>query len=93
MVEGVDFVPERVPCGGPDVARTLLSADGAVILTGWPVRPDSVVNAAAAVLGTRLRVLEKVGEDHGQWRRAGAASGWRQCGRGYPRSAGVPAQR
>jgi len=31
-----------------------------VVLTGWPVEPDSVVNAAAAVLGTRLRELEKV---------------------------------
>lgn len=62
VVEGVDFVPERVPRGETDTARKLLERDGAVILTGWPVEPDSTVNAAAAMLGTRLRELEKVRE-------------------------------
>lgn len=59
-LESVDFVPERVPGGETVRARKLLERDGAVILTGWPVEPDSTVNAAAAVLGTRLRELEKV---------------------------------
>ena len=60
IVEGVDFVPERVPRTETSAARQLLERDGAVILTGWPVEPDSVVCAATAVLGTRLRELEKV---------------------------------
>lgn len=34
--------------------RTLLERDGAVIPTGLPVEPDSVVLAAAEVFGTRL---------------------------------------
>ncbi len=59
-VEGVDFVPERLPRTETSAARQLLERDGAVILTGWPVEPDSVVNAAAAMLGTRLRELERV---------------------------------
>ncbi|MGH3565562.1 MAG: TauD/TfdA family dioxygenase [Pseudonocardia sp.] len=62
MVEGVDFVPERVTRTEIAAARKLLERDGAVILTGWPVEPDSAVNAAAAVLGTRLRELERVRE-------------------------------
>lgn len=60
IVEGVDFVPERLPRTETSAARQLLERDGAVILTGWSVEPDSVVNAAAAVLGTRLRELERV---------------------------------
>lgn len=62
LVENVDFVPDRVPRSDAITARTMLGVDGAVILTGWPVEPDSVVKAAAAVLGTRLRELEKVRE-------------------------------
>lgn len=61
-VEGVDFVPERVERDDHKRARALLERDGAVIFTGCPVEPDSTVNAAAAVLGTRLRELEKVQE-------------------------------
>lgn len=60
IVEGVDFVPERLPRTETSAARQFLERDGAVILTGWPVEPDSVVSAAAAVLGTRLRELERV---------------------------------
>ncbi|MGH3899709.1 MAG: TauD/TfdA family dioxygenase [Pseudonocardiaceae bacterium] len=60
IVEGVDFVPQRVSRTEVSAARGLLERDGAVILTGWPVEADSVVNAAAAVLGTRLRELERV---------------------------------
>ncbi len=59
IVEGVDFVPERLPRTDTSAARGLLERDGAVILSGWPEEADSVVNAAAAVLGTRLRELEK----------------------------------
>lgn len=62
VVEGLDFVPKRLPRGGTVPARTLLRRDGAVILTGWPVDPDSAVNAAAALLGTRLRELEQIRE-------------------------------
>jgi hypothetical protein len=60
IVKGVDFVPQRVSRTETSAARRLLERDGAVILTGWPMEPDSVVNAATAVLGTRLRELEKV---------------------------------
>lgn len=60
LIEGVDFAPERVPRTEIDTARKLLDRDGAVIVTGWPVEPDSTVNAAAAMLGTRLRELEKL---------------------------------
>ncbi|MGH3916197.1 MAG: TauD/TfdA family dioxygenase [Pseudonocardiaceae bacterium] len=60
ILEGVDLVPERLSRTETSAARQLLARDGAVILTGWPVEPDSVVNAASAVLGTRLRELEKV---------------------------------
>jgi len=62
VVEGLDFVPKRLPRSGTFPARTLLRRDGAVILTGWPVEEDSAVNAAAALLGTRLRELEQVRE-------------------------------
>ncbi len=62
VVQGLDFVPKRLPRRGTVPARTLLRRDGAVILTGWPVDPDSAVNAAAALLGTRLRELEQVRE-------------------------------
>lgn len=62
LVEGVDFVPERLGRAEIAAARKLLERDGAVILTGWPVEPDSAVNAAAAMLGTRLRELERVRE-------------------------------
>lgn len=60
IVDGVDFVPERVARSETSAARQLLERDGAVILTGWPMEPDSVVSAAGTVLGTRLRELEKV---------------------------------
>ncbi len=62
MVEGLDFVPKRIPRSGIFPARTMLQRDGAVILTGWPVEPDSAVTAIAALLGTRLRMLEQVRE-------------------------------
>lgn len=62
LVAGVDFVPERVARTETSAARKLVERDGAVILTGWPVEPDSVVNAAATMLGTRLRELERVQE-------------------------------
>ncbi|MGH3769701.1 MAG: TauD/TfdA family dioxygenase [Pseudonocardiaceae bacterium] len=56
----MDFVPQRVSRTEISAARQLLQRDGAVILTGWPAEPDSVVSATAAVLGTRLRELERV---------------------------------
>ncbi|MDQ3763228.1 MAG: hypothetical protein M3460_16790 [Actinomycetota bacterium] len=62
VVEGLDFVPKHLPRRSTVPARTLLHRDGAVILTGWPVEADSAVNAAAALLGTRLRELEQVRE-------------------------------
>jgi gamma-butyrobetaine dioxygenase len=62
IVEGVDLVPERVSRTNTSAARQLLERDGAVILPGWPVEPDSVVSAAAAVLGARLRELERIRE-------------------------------
>lgn len=62
IVEGVDFVPRRVSREKIVAARELLERDGAVILTGWPVERDSLVNAASAMLGTRLRELEKIQE-------------------------------
>lgn len=57
---GVAFRPERIDGDDPVKAREVLTRDGAVILTGWSPQPDSVVRAAAAVLGTRLRGLEEV---------------------------------
>lgn len=60
IVGGVDFVPERVAATDIPTARRLLDRDGAMILTGWSPEPDSVVRAAAALLGTRLRELERV---------------------------------
>ncbi|MGH3625155.1 MAG: TauD/TfdA family dioxygenase [Sciscionella sp.] len=60
VLAGVGFVPERVPAGEPEHARETLARDGAVIMSGWPVEPESLVCAAAAVLGTRLRELEAV---------------------------------
>jgi gamma-butyrobetaine dioxygenase len=62
IVEGADFIPERILGAEKSAARKFLERDGSVILTGWPVEPDSVVNAAAAILGTRLRELERVRE-------------------------------
>lgn len=62
VVKGLHFVPKRLPRRGTVPARTLLRRDGAVILTGWPVEADSAVNAAAALLGTRLRELEQTRE-------------------------------
>ncbi|MGH3696948.1 MAG: TauD/TfdA family dioxygenase [Pseudonocardiaceae bacterium] len=62
IVQSVDFVPERLARTETSLARERLRRDGAVILTGWPVEPDSVVRAATAILGTRLRELEKVQE-------------------------------
>lgn len=59
LVQGLDFIPERVPRDEPFTARKLLERDGAVILTGWPEEADSLVNAAASVLSTRLRELER----------------------------------
>ncbi|MGH3897786.1 MAG: hypothetical protein ACRDTA_05925 [Pseudonocardiaceae bacterium] len=52
IVEGVDFVPCRVPREKVAAARELVERDGAVILTGWPVERDNVANAASAMLGT-----------------------------------------
>ncbi len=60
LVEGVAFVPGRVPRDEAPRARKLLERDGAVILTGWSAEPDSAVHAASAMLGTRLRELEKL---------------------------------
>jgi gamma-butyrobetaine dioxygenase len=62
LMEGVDFVPERIPREEVPAARKLLDREGAVILIGWPVAPDSAINAASAILGTRLRQLEKIQE-------------------------------
>jgi hypothetical protein len=62
LVTGVGFEPERA--GGID-ARELLQRDGAVVLSGYPAYPDSLVLAAAEILGTRLQRLFTV-------RRAGA---------------------
>lgn len=51
---------QRVPRADIAQARAVLARDGAVISTGWPVAQDSVVIAAATVLGTRLREVEQV---------------------------------
>lgn len=59
---GADFVPVRVGRDESARARELLDADGAVILCGWPAEPDSTVQAAAALLGTRLRSMEQLRE-------------------------------
>lgn len=59
LTDGLGFVPQRTGVDDVTAARDLLARDGAVILTGSPVRPDDVVRAAAAVLGTRLRLLEE----------------------------------
>lgn len=60
LVEGVDFVPERVGRGEVAAARKLLDSEGAVIVCDWPLEVDSVVIAAATVFGTGLRRLEAV---------------------------------
>lgn len=62
VAAGVHIAIERVARDQVRAARTLLARDGAVILTGWPVEQDSVVAAAATVLGTRLREIEPVRE-------------------------------
>lgn len=60
LVEGSGVVPERVAATDFATARGLLERDGAVVLTGLPVAPDSLPLAAAGVLGTRLRQLYPV---------------------------------
>lgn len=62
LVDGVGFLPQRIPGHETAKARELLDRDGAAILTGWPVEQESAVRAAAEVLGTRLRWLEAVCE-------------------------------
>ena len=62
LVDGIDYVPERVPRDEVPAARKLLERDGAVVLIGWQVEPDSAVDAGSAMLGTRLRELEKLQE-------------------------------
>lgn len=57
VVEGSGIRPERVPAADAEQARKLVQRDGAVVLSGLPVSPDSVVVAAAYVLGARLRQL------------------------------------
>ncbi|MGH3755285.1 MAG: TauD/TfdA family dioxygenase [Pseudonocardiaceae bacterium] len=59
LVSGTAFQPERA---GGTGARAVLERDGAVILSGLPPEPDSLVLAAAEVLGTRLRRLYPVRE-------------------------------
>ncbi len=64
LVAGVGFEPERAR--GPQ-ARELLDRDGAVVVTGYPPEPDSLVRAAADLLGTRLQRVFPVrerGADH-----------------------------
>lgn len=62
LVEGVGFVPAR--CARDDMTgvRKALKADGAAILTGWAADRDSIVIAAATILGTDLRGLEVLDE-------------------------------
>lgn len=60
LVQDVAFLPKRVRHDDTTGARELLGSEGAVIMTGWPVAPDSAVRAAAGVLGTCLRWLEAV---------------------------------
>lgn len=55
VVEGVGLVPERVAAADAEGARKLLQRDGAAVLTGLPVSPDSLVVAAAYVFGAGLR--------------------------------------
>ncbi|MGH3916195.1 MAG: hypothetical protein ACRDTC_22730 [Pseudonocardiaceae bacterium] len=65
LAAGAGFEPERAR--GAD-ARALLDRDGAVIINGLPPDPDSMVLAAAEVLGTRLSRVYPVrqrGGDHG----------------------------
>jgi gamma-butyrobetaine dioxygenase len=57
---GFDILPPRVGRVDVAAARAAVERDGGVVLTGWPAEPDSLVVAAATVLGTRLRGLEKV---------------------------------
>lgn len=62
VVNGLHLDLQRVDRHDVAPARALLACDGAVVLTGWPVEPDTVVLAAATVLGTRLREVEQAHE-------------------------------
>ena len=55
VVDGIGLVPERVAATDGEGARKLIQRDGAVVLTGAPVSPDSLVVAAAHVFGAGLR--------------------------------------
>lgn len=57
LVTGIGFEPERAD---GQQARKLLDRDGAVILSADVSEPDSLVRAAADVLGTRLRRLFEI---------------------------------
>ncbi|MGH3696972.1 MAG: TauD/TfdA family dioxygenase [Pseudonocardiaceae bacterium] len=59
LMAGTAFAPARARAA---TARELLDRDGAVILRGLPPQPDSLVLAAAEVLGTRLSQLYPVRE-------------------------------
>lgn len=59
LMAGTAFAPARARAAQ---ARELLDRDGAVILCGLPPQPDSLVLAAAEVLGTRLSRLYPVRE-------------------------------
>ncbi|MGH3902033.1 MAG: TauD/TfdA family dioxygenase [Pseudonocardiaceae bacterium] len=61
LMAGTAFAPARARAAE---ARELLERDGAVILCGLPPQPDSLVMAAAEVLGTRLSRLYPVRERH-----------------------------
>jgi gamma-butyrobetaine dioxygenase len=55
LVDGVAFEPKRAK--GAD-ARSVLERDGAVILSGYQPKQDSLIVAAAEMLGTRLRDIQ-----------------------------------
>ncbi len=66
LAAGAAVEPRR---GRGEAARAFLERDGAVILQGLPPDPDSLVLAAAEVLGTRLSRVYPVrerGGEHGE---------------------------
>ncbi|MHA6794891.1 TauD/TfdA family dioxygenase [Pseudonocardia bannensis] len=55
VVAAAGVLPRRAEVGDVAGARDVFAKDGAVLLSGWDPEPDSLVVAAATLLGTRLR--------------------------------------